>query len=220
MADKITLALENRTVLGKKVKRLRRAGILPATVYGKNVGPFAVQLDARTFKDVLRQAGRTTLVELQIPGQPSQSAFIHMLQRHPVTREIIHADFRVVDLRTEITVEVPIRLVGESEPVERGDAVLNQALTALEVRALPTDLPAHIEVDISGLDSFDKSIHVRDIQLPGKGTIVTPGDELVVSLTPARIEEEVVEEAAEAEAPAEPELVREKREEQETEERE
>jgi len=104
MADKISLALENRTLIGKKVNRLRHEGILPATVYGKGVGPFAVQVNARVFSDTLRHAGRTTLVELQIPGQKPQSAFIHALQRHPVTRAIIHADFRVVDLRTEITV--------------------------------------------------------------------------------------------------------------------
>src|SRR5688500_6018031 len=86
MADKITLALDQRTVTGKKVSRLRRTGILPATVYGKGVGPFTVQLDARTFTDLLRRAGRTTLVELEIPGQKPQSAFIHALQRHPVSR--------------------------------------------------------------------------------------------------------------------------------------
>src|SRR5262245_52913081 len=190
MADKITLALENRTLVGKKVNRLRREGIVPATVYGKGVGPFAVQVNARTFSDTLRHAGRTTLVELQIPGQKPQSAFIHALQRHPVTRAIIHADFRVVDLRTEITVAIPIHLVGESELVEREDALLNQVLMTVDVRALPTDLPHAIDVDISGLDSFDKAIYVRDIKLEGKGTIEASEDELVVSLTPARVEEE------------------------------
>lgn len=217
MADKITLALENRTVTGKQVNRLRRAGILPVTVYGKGVGPFTAQVDARTFGGVYRHAGRTALVELQIPGQPMQSAFIHALQRHPVSRAIIHVDFRVVDLLIELTVAIPIHIVGESELVERGDATLNQVLNTLDVRALPADLPSNIEVDISGLDSFDKSIHVRDIPYSGNGAIVTPEDELVVSLTPARAAEEVEEPAA-AEEPAEPELVREDRDEDKTEE--
>jgi large subunit ribosomal protein L25 len=217
MADKITLTLENRTLTGKKVNRLRREGLLPATVYGKGVGPFAVQVNARTFSDTLRHAGRTMLVELQIPGQKPQSAFIHALQRHPVTRAIIHADFRVVDLRTEITVAIPVHVVGESELVERGDALLNQVLMAVDVRALPAELPHALEVDISGLDSFDKAIYVRDIKLEGKGTIETPEDELVVSLTPARVEEEEEEVAEAEEEPAEPELVREKREDEEEE---
>ena len=215
MTDKASLALENRTVLGKKVKQLRREGILPATVYGKGVGSFAVQLNARTFSDFYRHAGRTTLVELEIPGQGQLSEFIHALQRHPVSRAIIHVDFLVVDLLTEITVEVPIHIVGASPLVERGDAILNQVLTTLPVRALPAELPHAINVDISGLDSFDKSIYVRDITLPGKGAIETDADELVVSLSTSRAAEaEAVEEAVE-ETQAEPELVREKREEQE-----
>jgi large subunit ribosomal protein L25 len=214
MADSIKLELESRTLIGKKVNRLRREGIIPATVYGKGVGPFAVQLNAHTFSDVYRHAGRTTLVELAIPGQKAQSAFIHSLQRHPVTRAVLHADFLVVDLKTEVTVEVPLHVTGESELVNRGDATLNQVLTTLDVRALPTELPPYIEVDISGLDSMDKSIRVRDLALSGKGTIVTPEDELVVSLTPARVEEAVEEAVEEELEAAEPELVREKREEE------
>jgi large subunit ribosomal protein L25 len=213
MADKLSLALENRTVTGKKVNRLRREGILPTTVYGKGVGPFTVQVDARTFSDTYRHAGRTTLIELAIPGQPTLSAFVHAIQRHPVSRSILHADLLVVDLLTEISVDVPIHLVGESPLVERGDALLNQVLTALAVRALPAELPHAIDIDISGLDSFEKSIYVRDITLPGKGAIEADEDELVVGLTAARVqeEEEVEEEAAEEQA--EPELVREKRDE-------
>jgi len=215
MADKITLTFEQRTLTGKKVNKLRRAGILPATVYGKGVGPFTVQLDARTFSGILRHAGRTTLLELEIPGQKPQSAFIHTLQRHPVSRAIIHADFLVVDLLTEITVEVPVHIVGESDLVERGDAILNQVLNTLDVRALPADLPHAIDVDISGLDGFDKSIRVRDIPASDKYRIETDEDELVVSLTPAREEEEEVEEVETEEEPSEPELVREKREDEE-----
>jgi large subunit ribosomal protein L25 len=215
MADKIKLELETRTLVGKKVSRLRRAGILPATVYGKGVGPFTVQLNARGFNDVYRRAGKTSLVDLTIPGQAVQSAFIHSLQRHPVSRAILHADFMVVDLKTEISVEVPIHIIGESELVERGDATLNQVLNTLTVRALPAELPSYIEVDISVLDSLDKSIHVRDIPALEHGVIVADEDDLVVSLSQTRPEEEVVEE--EAPETAEPELVREKREDEEEE---
>ena len=216
MADKIKLDLETRTLVGKKVNRLRREGVLPATVYGKGVGPFTVQLNARGFSDAYRRAGKTTLVELSIPGQPVQSAFVHSLQSHPVSRAILHADFLVVDLKTEISVEVPIHIVGESELVERGDATLNQVLNTLTVRALPAELPSYIEVDISTLDSMDKSIHVRDLPALEHGTIVLDEDELVVSLSQTRpAEEEVAEE--EAPAAAEPELVREKREDEEDE---
>jgi large subunit ribosomal protein L25 len=205
MADRLKLDLEERTLIGKKVNRLRRAGILPATVYGKGVSPLAVQLNARTFADTYRHAGRTGLIDLNIPGKSGISVFIHALQRHPVTRAITHVDFLAVDLRTEVTVDVPVHIVGES-------ALVKQVLTTLEVRALPADSPSFVEVDISGLDSFDKAIHVSDIQLQSKGAIVTPADELVVSLTQTRAEEE---EAAAEVTEAEPELVRETREEDE-----
>ena len=214
MVERHNLSLENRTLLGKKVGRLRRSGVLPATVYGKGVGPFTVQLDAKAFSDLYRKIGRTTLVDLSIPGQKPQAAFVHVVQRHPTTRTIIHVDFRVVDLLSDITVEVPIHVTGESPLVNLGDAVLNQVLTTIALRALPTDLPSHVEVDISDLDSFDKSIHVRDLVAPEKTTIMTDGDELVVSLMQARVEEEEPA-AEEAEAPSEPELVREDREEDE-----
>ena len=138
-----------------------------------------------------------------------QSAFIHSLQRHPVSRAILHADFLVVDLKIEISVEVPIHIVGESGLVERGDAALNQVLNTLNVRALPAELPSYIEVDISVLDSLEKSIRVRDLAALEHGAIVTDADELIVSLSQSRPEEVVEEEAPSA---AEPELVREKRE--------
>lgn len=210
MAERVTVSLEPRTVLGKKVKTLRRSGVLPATVYGKGVEPISVQLDARTFADLYRKSGRTTLIDLQIPGRRTLSAFIHVLQRHPVSREILHVDFRAVDLLTELVVAVPVHVVGESPLAARGDAILNIVHNTLDVRALPTDVPSAINVDVSGLDSFDKTIRVGDITLPGKATIELGPEELLVSLTGARVEEEVAEPTEEA--AAEPELVRERRE--------
>lgn len=218
MADRIKLDFESRTLTGKKVNRLRREGIMPATVYGKGVGPFSVQLNARTFNDTYRHAGRTALLDITIPGQQGQSAFIHSVQRHPVSRAILHADFLVVDLRTEITVDVPIHIVGESPLITRGDAILNQPLTALSVRALPAELPSHIEVDISGLDSMDKSVYVSDLAALEHGVIVTDEGELIATLSAARVEEEEEEAAEETAEGAEPELVREDREDEDTEE--
>lgn len=203
MAESLTVEFQNRTLMGKKVNRLRREGILPATVYGKGVGPFAVQIDARTFSALLRKAGKTTLIEVSIPGQPKASAFVHAIQRDPVSRQIIHADLRVVDLTVEITVDVPVHLVGESPLVKGGDAVLNQLLTTVAVHALPGDIPSSVEADISVLDSLDKNVLVSDIKLPGNGTITTSADEVVASVTPASTEAEETTE----EAPAEPQLV-------------
>lgn len=212
MADQLKLALETRSVVGKNVKKLRRDGILPATVYGKGVGPFNVQLSAREFSDLYRHAGRTRLIDVTIPGQANQSVFIHSLQRHPVNRSIIHVDFHAVNLREDIIVDVPIHFVGEPALVKSNDATVNLAISTLEIRALPLDIPNSIEVDLNVLTGFDVSIHVRDIAAPARTTIVTSADELVANLVPVR---EVVETAEAEAAPAEPELVRERRDEDE-----
>jgi large subunit ribosomal protein L25 len=210
MSESVKLTLENREILGKKVKTLRRKGILPATVYGKGVGPFPVQLPLRTFLEAYRRASRTKIIELTLPGQPLMAVFVHALQRHPVSRDIIHVDFRAVDLKVAVTMHIPLHVVGASPLVLRGEAVLNHALTTIEVSALPNNLPSSIEVDVSTLESFDKNIHVRDLVVPTGTTFITDLDELVVSLTQSRADEEETADAAPT--TAEPELVREKRE--------
>lgn len=217
MAD-FTLDVENRTLFGKKVNRLRRSGILPATVYGKGVGPFSVQLGAHEFEQLYKRAGRTSLIEINIPGQKKQSAFVHAIQRHPVRRDVIHVDFRAVDLQTPITVAVPIHFVNEPELAKRGDAIVNHQLTSLEIRTLPTDVPPYVEIDMSHLDSFDKSLHVSDIALPAKVELITTAETIVASLSPVQLVEEEEEAVEAAEEGAEPELVREREEEEEEEE--
>lgn len=212
MATNYALDVQLREVLGKKVKHLRHEGLIPATVYGKGFAPVSIQVDERTFLGVYRKVGRTALIDLHIPGQAKQAAFVHAVQRHPVSRAIIHADFRVVDLKVAMTSAIPVVLVGKSLLVERGDAIVNQALAELEVHALPANLPQHLEIDISDLDSFDKHIYVRDLPTSLTYEIVTEAEELVVSLTSVRAA--VAAEEEEAPAPAEPELIRKEQEEE------
>jgi large subunit ribosomal protein L25 len=138
------------------------------------------------------------------------------VQRHPVTRAIMHADFRVVDLKVVIGAEVPIYLTGTSELLENGQAVMNQTLAQLEVRALPANIPSYVEVDISGLESFDVSLTVNDIPVTGDFEVVTDPETVVASLTPVRVraaEEEETEEEALAE---EAESIREEQQEEES----
>ena len=204
MAVQYVIEANKRTITGKKVKRLRRDGLIPATVYGKGYTPVSVQMDDRAFNQTFRKAGRTSLIDLMIDGTLT-SVFVQDVQRHPLSRAIIHIDFKVVDLKVAMQVEVPVIAVGESPLVARGDALLNHALNTVEVEALPADIPQHIEVDISVLDAYDKSIQVGDIKVEGKYKILTPADTVLLSLSQTRVTAE--EEAAE-EAPAEPELIR------------
>ncbi len=215
MSEKISIALEQRTIIGKRVHRLRKQGIIPATIYGKGVAPIAVQLPLRAFNDLLRQAGRSKLIELQVPGQPTISSFIHVTQRHPVSRAFVHVDFLAVDLKIAVTVAIPVHIIGESDMVVRGDAVLNQTLTTIEVRALPANLPSSVTVDISSLDSPEKAIHVRDLSVPSDAEIVTDGDLIAVGLTLTRAGKGEEEEETTTEATDQPELVRKEKEDEE-----
>ncbi len=208
MATTASLQAETRTVLGKKVKHLRTQGLIPATVYGKGFAPINVQVNTREFNTVYRKVGRTALIDLSIDGGKS-SVFVQEVQRHPVKRDIIHIDFKVVDLLVAIHVEVPVIMFGESPLVVRGDALLNHALHTVMVEALPAELPQHIEVDISGLDSFEKSIHVADLARSAGYKILNDSESVVISLTAVRAGlEEPLSEAT----PAEPELIRRPRE--------
>jgi large subunit ribosomal protein L25 len=202
MSEHLSLNVEIRDVIGKKVKTLRQEGLLPATVYGKGFDPISIQLNERTFFQVYRKVGRTSVIDLHIPGQPKSAAFIHDVQRHPVSRSIIHADFRVVNLKEHMHSAVPITLIGESPLVEKNDAILNQSLYELDVYALPDNIPSSIELDVSVLDSLDKSIYVSDIPAHPEYEITSEADTLVVTLTQTRMQAALEEEAAAAEAEA------------------
>lgn len=204
-----TLDAEKREVLGKKVKYLRQRGLIPATVYGKGIEPISIQVNERAFQTTYRKVGKTALIELHIPGVANQSAFVQDLQRHPITRAVLHIDFKVVDLKKAVHVEVPVVAIGASPLVERGDALLNHVINTVMVEALPANLPQHIEIDISGLDELDKTIVVSDLPTSPTYKILTDADQAVLSLSPVRA---AVEEEAAEETPAEPELIRKSRE--------
>ncbi|NNJ09724.1 50S ribosomal protein L25 [Chloroflexales bacterium ZM16-3] len=193
-----------RTVLGKKVKYLRTEGKIPATVYGKGFEAVSTQVSARDFEITFRKAGRTSLIDLMIEGYSMQSVFVQDIQRHPVTRNILHIDFKVVDLLKSVTVEVPIVVVGESPLVARGDALLNHVLNSMMVAALPNDLPQHIDIDISVLDAMDKVIHVRDLIGQVNYKILADPNQVLLSLSQLR----AIEDVPAVETPTEPELIR------------
>ena len=197
----IEIKLQKRAVIGKKVNNLRKAGILPATVYGKHLAPINVQTELRSFMPLMKAAGRTNLVTLHIDGEAPIAAFVHTYQRHPVSRAIIHVDFHAVDLNETVEVDVPVHMTGASIMVTRGDALLNN-VTSLRVKALPTNLPSSLTVNISVLDSLEKAIHVSDIVLPAGATIIGNGGDLVVGLVPTGRAE-----VAAAENPAQPEVI-------------
>jgi large subunit ribosomal protein L25 len=205
MAD-ISLEVSPREVFGRKVKRLRAQGQIPAIIYGHGIEPVSVQVERRALEQAHRQGGTTSLIDLKMAGRDKPfTTFIQTIHRDDFRREWIHVEFHAVNLQEEMTTHVPILLVNDAPAVDKGMGILIHGLTEIEVRSLPTDLPHNIIVDLSELTEVDQAIHVRDLTLPVSVKILTDEDEMLVKIGDlSAAEVEKVEEEAEgpAEAPA------------------
>ena len=204
--ETLKLSLQPREITGKKVKDLRKEGILPIAICGRGVEPYAAQIEEREFLRVVNRAGYTGLIELSMPGRKKQSAFLLELQRNSVTGRVIHADLRVVDVNKPVEVDVPVVAHGENALVDKGQAILNQALHAVTVRALPTHIPHEFGVDISALTDFDQHVYVRDLGAADDVEVLVDGETLVFALAHPKVEpveEPVAEETAGEEAAGE-----------------
>ncbi|MCY3544669.1 MAG: 50S ribosomal protein L25 [Chloroflexota bacterium] len=190
MMDVHSLSLSQRTVTGKKVKQLRRQGILPVHMYGSGIDAQSLQGTAGELRRLLPQVGTNVPVSIEVEGSDQENiCFVREVQRHPVTEDLLHIDFMRVDVTQTISAEVPITLVGSAPATQQGGTLL-QSLTSLLVEALPMDIPVSIEADISGLDDFDKSIVVSDISVGDNVAILTDSDEFVARVAAPRVEAE------------------------------
>jgi len=206
-----TLVAQHREITGKAVAHLRKAGRLPAVVYGHGVASSNVTVDAHEFDVLRKRIGPNALVDLSVDGSNAQPVLIHDIQIHPVHRRPLHADLFLVRMTEELTVDVPLVSVGESHAIEQLGGTLLHPTETVRVKALPDHLPQSIEYAIDSLIDFDAAIHVRDLTIPSDVTLLTDPDEIIAKVQAPRIEieeEPVVEEgeleegeAAEGEAP-------------------
>jgi large subunit ribosomal protein L25 len=205
METMVTIKAEPRNTTGKKVRSLRKEGWTPGIVYGLGES-FPVQLAHKELVEAYREVGTSALIGLFLEHQKkARPAIIREIQRHPISLEILHVDFELVDLKRPLTTHVPIVFAGHSPIVEQGLAVLTHGLNEIELRCLPSDVPAHLEVNLALLTEADASIHVRDLVVPPEVQILTEPDTVVVYTTSLRRLEEA-EARAEAEVAAEGEV--------------
>lgn len=175
MGDKITLAIKERQLHGKKVKQLRQQGLTPGVVYGPGIEPMSVEIPEGELKKVVKNAGRHTPVHLT--GSKRRIAMIKEVDIDPSTNMISHVSFHAVKADEPVVAEVPIRLVGEGESeAEKAGLVILQALDQIEVKALPMDLPEAVEVDITGLKEASEKVTLADAKLPAGVELVDHDD--------------------------------------------
>ncbi len=199
--EKIVIQATRRTVTGKKVGALRRAGKLPGVLYGHQTESTPILMELRDASRVLAHASSSQLITVNLDGKEF-ATLVREKQRDFIKGTLLHVDFQVVSLTEKIRTTVGIELSGTSPAVKDYNGVVVQELDEVEVEALPQDLPEKIVVDISGLTKIGDAVYVRDLSIPTGIEILNEPDEVVVIVTgaaPEISEEEMAEEIAEPE---------------------
>jgi large subunit ribosomal protein L25 len=177
--ETINLAVEMRQAFGKSgARKLRRAGRIPAVVYGKGRETTSIAVAESALREALIK-GRHTVLAIDTGGQ-TEYAVIKQIQQHPVRRQILHLDLLAVDLAVEVELPVPLELVGEAVGV-RGGGILDHVTREITVRGLPQEIPSVIATDISALEVGDH-LTVADLRVPPGITILSESDALVASI--------------------------------------
>lgn len=195
-----SLSAEPRETTGKAVKKLRREGILPANVYGKDIKSQSLQLPQSEFNKIYEEAGETGVINLTI-GSDTIPVLIHNLHKD-YKNEVIHADFFKVNLKEKVKTTIPIEIVGEPKAVTEETGLLMNITSEVEIEALPTELPENIEVNVEGLANVDDQILISDLKAPEGVEILTDANLVVVKIGEL-VTKEAQEEAAAEEAAAE-----------------
>jgi large subunit ribosomal protein L25 len=197
------LNVESRTLRGKVAARqLRRAGKLPAVIYGHGEAPITLSVDAKEFSDLIAHSGVHVLLNLK--GASNESAVIKKIDRHPVKGIPATIDFQRVSINERISAKVAIVLENEPLDVKTGDGLLVQSLHEIEISALPAEMPEHITVDISHLTLDGPAIHISEITVPAGITILTTGDEAIAAVNkPKKVDLDAPMDEADAEIEAE-----------------
>jgi large subunit ribosomal protein L25 len=202
--DELTLTVNRRDVLGKKNRFLRNQGFTPVHLFGHDIESRALQCDTTQLRQIVAVAGATRLINLKIEGEKdAKRVFIREIQKDVFGKKLLHVDFYQVKKGQKIAFVVPIVLVGEAPAMKGKGRMLIHGVTRIRLECLPENVPARVEVDISGLLEIGQSISVKDIVLDPSITIKAEPEQLVVRVVEAIMKEKVEEVAVAAEAVAE-----------------
>lgn len=192
-----TLSAKIREVQGRKVKTLRKKGILPAILYGHKIKNLNLELDLKDFEKAFKEAGESSLLQLKIDGQKEKGAqevsvLIKDVKRDPLTEKFLHVDFYQPILEEEMEALVPLVFEGESKAVKDLGGTLFKEISEVKVKSLPQNLPREIKVDIGKLVAFEDRILIKDLPVP-KGVKILRNPEEILALVsrPSKVEEEL-----------------------------
>lgn len=204
MAETLVLSTKTGRAEGSSSsRRLRREGKVPGVVYGLGNDPVSISIDWPDLRAVLTtDAGLNAIITLDVDGD-QQLSIVKDIQRHPVRRDVMHVDFIRVDPDAEVSVDVPLILVGEAKELEQANGMVDQAMFSLTIWSKLLTIPTEIEVDVSALTVGD-SVRVEQLNLPaGVRTDIDPDEAVAIgTVTRSTLEAIAAEEAAEAEAEA------------------
>lgn len=205
--DQIELKVTSREVLGKKVRFLRRQGVIPVHLYGPGIESMALQCDTTELQRVLDEAGKTQLISLKIDNEKKpRTVVVHEVQIESQTGESLHVDFYQVKMAEKVKVEIPIVLVGEAPALKLKENMLVQELNTLSVECLPAKIPPSVELDLNSLTESEQAVRVKDIELDREVTVLNDPELVMVKVSVRRIEkveEPVIAEEEEVEVPEE-----------------
>jgi large subunit ribosomal protein L25 len=198
---RLELEVSKRDITGKKVRFLRRQGIIPANIYGHGIDSTAINVDAKSLKHLLARVGSTDLISLKIDDIKNPlRVLVREIHRDPLNDDLLHVDFYHVRMDEKIKADVPLVFVGEAPVLKKvkNSSVLH-LIDSLHIEALPDDLPHSLEIDVSSLEELDSAIHVKDINLGDGITLLSDPEQMAVKVIEARKEEIPVEVAVEEE---------------------
>jgi large subunit ribosomal protein L25 len=204
MSETVLVAETGRATGSASSRRLRAEDAIPAVVYGHGMTPLSISVRRRDLRHALSgPAGMNTVVDLTVDGKV-YPAIVKEVQRHPVRRTVSHIDFIQVNLDQQITVSVPLRLVGEATEVLRNNGLVDPAVDSIDLTTTPRNIPDEITVDVSDM-SMDTVIRLGDITLPDGVVATADPDTPLVTVLVMRAEELISEAELEAAAAAEAE---------------
>jgi len=188
--ERIIIQAQPRHITGRKVKSLRRQGLVPAVIYGHGFNSLPIQVPLKEFERVYTEAGETTIVYLNLEGK-EYPTIIQDVAKDPISDELLHADFYKVRLDEKIKAKIPLNFVGESPAVKNLGGILVKNISEIEVEGFPQDLPHQIDVDISSLKELKSQILIKDLPVSKKLKVEADPAAIVVLVQEPISEEEL-----------------------------